>query len=128
MWIIIPKGFPQYDQSRKAYAKLFRAAYGTKQASRLFGEYRVKVLLELGYVALVHDPCLYHRNDKGQHCYIGAHVDDFPVVSQIPGEFERLAIAFEEFWEITLKSVIDMVVGLKIHRNVNGDTIVFNDI
>jgi len=127
VWIEYPQGFPGWSAESKQYVKLLMAQYGTKQAMRMFANHRDTILVQIGYKQLISDECIWMRVcNKGLVSFIGTHVDDFPLVSQDPQESTRVATSLSEYWELSQRTVMDFVLGVKT-ATYDNSTVLYND-
>jgi len=127
IYVKVPAGFPHYNPDIVKYYRLLKALYGTKQAAANFYADLDAVLRKLHYSSTASDPCLWFRiTDKGLSL-LGTHVDDMPGCSQDPEEVHYLAAALADWYELSNKLVINKLLGMTIHKNIDDSCIMFSD-
>ena len=86
----------------------------------------------MGYVAESGDPCSFNLFDAGGHLVakLVVHVDDMPCVARDPREFARISSFLTDVakLQLTESSSWDKVLGLLLGEDIDGNTIVYNDV
>lgn len=114
-----PPGF-EVKGKEHFVCKLHRSIYGLKQAARCWGSKIKDILLNFGFTACSHDPCLYVLDTKGSCTLIGVYVDVLLMASDNPkrrAEFlnylvRRVEIAkYQEVTEFLGMQVVTLADG-----------------
>ena len=132
LYIELPSYFPGFNPNLRQFLKLLKAIYGTKQAARLWHKLITKHLRSLGYVAESGDPCSFNLfDDTGLLvAKLVVHVDDMPCVARDPREFVRISSFLTNVakLQLTESSSWDKVLGLLLGEDVDGNTVIYNDV
>lgn len=125
----VPFGHHHYSESEERFLRLLKALYGLKQAAERWYEFLIRCLLEAGYQRTVHDKCCFvYVNAIGQRTFVATWVDDMPGVSEDPEEGDRLFAVLSKYMELTRSENWDKILGMLIHTDLLGNTIIFNDL
>jgi Reverse transcriptase (RNA-dependent DNA polymerase) len=110
LYIELPKGFV-VDGDRSKYAlKVLRNVYGQKQAGRVWNQFLVKGLLELGFHQSEHDMCLFWR--KG--CIIVIYTDDTIVIGPNAEDVNQAIELIKSRFNITSNDKVGDFLGVNI--------------
>jgi hypothetical protein len=110
----LPEG---YDERDTKIAKLKKAIYGTKQASRCWNKKFLKALTKEGFVQSKIDPCVFVRvNKDGSKTLVGVFVDDVILA----GKEEDLKVVREimmSLFKMRDLGKLAWILGIKIERD-----------
>jgi Reverse transcriptase (RNA-dependent DNA polymerase) len=110
LYIELPKGFV-VEGDRDQYAlKVLRNVYGQKQAGRVWNQYLVKGLLELGFIQNEHDMRLFWR--KG--CIIVIYTNDTIVMGPDANEVNQAIDLIKSRFNITTSNRVEDFLGVNI--------------
>jgi hypothetical protein len=130
MFSLIPEGIPGYEKGKKKYSEQLKNIYGNKQAARIFWLHFDPRLRSAGYQPIRSDPCVYWKRDIGNNLIIIViHVDNGTVAAECLSKTERqlLESILQDFYDITTDEIVDIILGMSIHRNFNGEAIIYGD-
>jgi Reverse transcriptase (RNA-dependent DNA polymerase) len=112
LYIDIPKGFV-VNGRRDGYAlRVLRNVYGQKQAGRVWNQYLVKGLLQLGFTQSQHDMCLFWR----KLCVMIIYTDDTIITGPIKSDVEESIELIASKFKITTSDKIEDFLGVNIAR------------
>ena len=111
----IPEGFRNEYDPKKVCWKLKKAAYGLKQAARMFWNKLLKVMKELGFSRSQCDPCVYYKwSNYGLTIWI-SWIDDMLCIGH-PKDVEKCKKEFMSKLECDDVGELNEYVGCKIER------------
>ena len=98
--------------------KLHRNIYGQKQAGRVWNQYLVSKLIELGFKQSKVDECVF---DRGKTLYV-LYTDDSLLVGPDPEEIEQIidALQMKSQLSITVEGDLADFLGVSIDRRKDG--------
>ena len=121
-----PEGFPDQDPFRKQWARGLTNIYGNPDSGRIFWQRQIPRLRAAGYTPTLSDPgLLWHRNAANLLTVCDLHVDNFTFASQDPCEQARITAIMCKHYTIEVDSKITRVMGMTLHRDTNGDAIMY---
>ena len=121
-------GLPGYDPNKMQWREGLTNIYGNKDAGRIFWRKFVPRLMEAGYQPTQSDPCLlWKRSATDQLSIIAIHVDNVTGASEDPNECAQLKESLQKHYTVTFENKIDKILGMTLHRNSNGNAVVFSD-
>jgi hypothetical protein len=121
-------GLPDYDESKTQWREGLTNIYGNKDAGRLFWRNFVPRVKAAAYQSSINDCCLlWKRSSTGLLTVLVLHVDNVTGASEDPTELARLKASLQKHYTVTYENNIDQVLGMTIHKNSNGVTVIFPD-
>ena len=114
-----PKGHVVKGKEEWVY-KLNKAMYGLKNAPKAYSDHFMSVLRDLGFKQSTRDECLWSRREGRYYIHYLFHVDDILCVSNHPPLRQVLFKRLEELFRIRDEGEVDMFLGMKIERLVDG--------
>jgi Reverse transcriptase (RNA-dependent DNA polymerase) len=121
MYMAIPKGFVVGTDTDMYALKLLRNIYGQKQAGRVWNEYLISGLVELGFQQSKYDMCLLW---KGQ-CVLVIYTDDTIVTGPDKSEIDNVIQQISNKFTITTSDGIDDFLGVNIKYDNDQNGIQF---
>ena len=120
LYIDIPKGFLVNGQRKEYALKILRNVYGQKQAGRVWNQFLVSGLIELGFEQSQHDMCLFWRGT----CIIVIYTDDTIVTGPVKQEVNDTLKLIESKFKITTNDKVEDFLGVNIcYNDVGGFTL-----
>ena len=114
-----PKGFPTKDPNHVWI--LYRPLYGLHISARKWNTRLRDFLIKMGFKPLKNDPCVFIREREGsQPDVIFVHVDDNVIVADSKQVIKEVMSKFREEFKINENDEPENIVGLQIHKRVNG--------
>ena len=122
LYISIPAGYQIQNGNNKYYAlKLHKNLYGQKQAGRVWNEYLVEKLPNVGFQQSKHDSCVFFRKRVIYILYTDDSIITGPTTTEIN---EAIQAIKSTKLDITEEGDVNDFVGVNITRNSDG-TILF---
>ncbi|CAI7768799.1 unnamed protein product [Closterium sp. NIES-53] len=90
-----------YPTNPPSVCKLKKSQYGIKQAPRLWQQHLNRLLTEVGFRQLPHDPGMYRLDDKGSYALLVAYVDDILYVSSSASLGDRIEADLKKSLDLT---------------------------
>ena len=113
IWMRQPPG---YDDGSGKVWKLKKSLYGLKQASRAWNTKLVQVLVDLGFLPLISDPCFFIQGEN----MIIIHVDDILCASPSQEESNFIFQQLEKYLKLKDMGNVKFFLGIQIDRVVQG--------
>ena len=127
VYVKIPLGFPVPEYIRKSsreyVGRLKRHVYGLKQAPRTWYRTLSEYLVKIGFVACVHDPCLFVRRQGDQVCYISVYVDDLVIAASSRVEMGIVKAELESKWSMKDLGELESILGIRVIRDRSKRTL-----
>lgn len=121
-------GLPGYDSTKKQWREGLTNIYGNKDAGRIFWIKFVPRLMEAGYHPTQSDPCLlWKRSTAGMLSIIAIHVDNITGASEDRNERALLTSSLQRHYTVTFENKIEKVLGMTLHKNPNGQAVLYSD-
>jgi hypothetical protein len=111
-----PDGFPEPGFEDHVW-ELQKGLYGMKQAGRIWNRTMHARLVELGFVRLPCEYCLYLRQSPSGTILTGIHVDDFICIASDAAENARFKLQLKEAWQIADLGEAKFCIGIMIERD-----------
>jgi hypothetical protein len=115
VYIVVPEGFPGAGE----IALLQKAAYGTKQGTRWFYDFTVKVLTQIGLHACPNGPGLFRYLYQDSVCFLLQYVDD-ALISGDTKAIEQLQKQMKKYLQCKFEKPKDFL-GLDITHPEPGE-------
>ena len=117
MYMKIPRGFEIKGADRDEYLlQVKRNVYGQKQAGRVFNQYLVKGLTELGFKQSKIDDCVFY---KGRMVYV-LYTDDSILAGPDKQEIDETIKLMNDKFDITVEGSLSDFLGINIDRRDDG--------
>ena len=118
VWMELPKGIDQDQQSRSEYVALMqKMLYGEKGAGRRWMLYLVRFLRQkFGAVPIIADRCVYQIEYLGHRLVVGTFVDDISYYGTSKWIVDYFLREFRAHFgedQITGGEVVDSLLGIK---------------
>ena len=113
-----PEGFV-VPGSEELVCRLKKSIYGLKQSPRCWNLALDSKLKEIGFSQSSHDPCIYHRNERGNMLIVGVYVDDI-ILAGNESSIQRVKAALASAFDIKDLGKLNYFLGIKIERNLNN--------
>jgi Reverse transcriptase (RNA-dependent DNA polymerase) len=119
LYMSIPKGY-QVNESNDKYAlKIINNIYGQKQAGRVWNEYLIVGLKELGYIQSEYDMSLLWKKT----CILVIYTDDTIITGPNASEVDKQMKEIGNKFTITTNDNLEDFLG--VHIEVNDNTMTF---
>jgi hypothetical protein len=122
----LPKELFSDSDGNPVIVQLLKSLYGLKQAGELWNRLLNKQFVDLGYLRLAHDQCLYIKRNsvKKTVTIIVVYVDDVLFVGNDQDEINHiLEYLADQFTKITDEATISKYIGIDIVRDFENQTI-----
>lgn len=102
--------------------RLLRSLYGLKQAGQIWNEILHQALLEIGFIRLSVESCLYrlHVPEKGIDIFIGIYVDDAALTGTPQSEVDRVKVELNKRFSMRDMGVASYLLGIAIDYSPDG--------
>jgi hypothetical protein len=121
IYVFQPEGFvdPRFP---KRVLRLNKSLYGLKQASRIWYLFLCGIIIELGFVALETDSCIYVRGN----ILIAVYVDDIQVAAKTKEQCESFFHELAQRVNIDNKGPVKSFLGINVIRDWDSHLIAIN--
>ncbi|KAF1336396.1 Integrase catalytic core protein, partial [Globisporangium splendens] len=99
--------------------KLNKALYGLKQSSLVWNQTINAVLLEMGFIPSVADPCVYVKAVPGGQVFVCLYVDDMLIAAKDKSDIERVKDNIRERFSIKDLGHARYILGMEIVNDTN---------
>jgi hypothetical protein len=127
VFVKIPFGFPIPAHVRRSsqefVGRLKRHVYGLKQAPRTWYRTLCKHLVSIGFIACLHDPCLFIRRAIDRCCYIFVYVDDLVIAATSREEMSVVKAELTSKWSMKDLGPLESILGIRVIRNRSERTL-----
>ncbi|CAI7881519.1 unnamed protein product [Closterium sp. NIES-53] len=103
-----------YLTNPPSVCKLKKSLYGIKQAPRLWQQHLNRMLTEVGFRQLPHDPGMYRLDDNGSYAFLVAYVDDILYVSSSTSLGDRIEADMKKSLDLTISTKVTQFLGLNV--------------
>lgn len=117
-----PAGFEAKGREHLVWL-LLKALYGLKQSGYLWYKKLKSILIEIGFVVCLADPCVFVRRRKTGICIIASHVDDLGLYVSSLNELKRLKDEFGAHVSFKDQGEIRHILGIEVIRDRAAHTI-----
>ena len=121
LYVSQPEGFSDREFPGKAL-HLNKSLYGLKQAPRIWYLFLCEMIIDLGFVQLETDSCIYIRHDIIMKVY----VDDINIIDPIIVKCEAVYKELVQYMKVESKGSIKSFLGIDIIRNWDQHLIALN--
>ena len=105
--------------------KINKTIYGLKQAPKAWYDELNKSLISLGFVPLVHEPCIFiHTRANGEKYYMFLYVDDTLIAGKDNDYIYHLLSLIQKKHDIDIMGEPNVMLGLKLTKCPNGNIII----
>ena len=113
-----PEGYSTTARGeQRLVCKLQKALYGLKQAGRAWNEKMLDALLQLQFISLDSDSCVFVQRGDSYVMFIALYVDDLLLFSSSLPRLIHLKSKLCQLFEMTDMGEAHYILGLKITRN-----------
>ena len=114
----LPSGVTNVDQSgHQLVARLNKAIYGLKQASRVWNECLNEWMLQQGFQRAKSDPCLYLKLvDKTTPMYVAVWVDDTIIACLCEDFITKFKSTLGKAFKISDLGNVGFLLGMEVER------------
>jgi len=118
IYLEAPIGHKSYQ---KHFWKLNKALYGLRQSANAWNEELNKILININFIRLHSDPCIYKRinNRNIITCLLAVYVDDI-IIAGTDAEIENTINLIKNEFKIKEIGDVDFIIGIKFIKITNG--------
>jgi hypothetical protein len=117
-----PKGLETPGKEHKIM-KVFKSLYGMRQAGRIWNQTLNEAMISWGFTQLSVKHCIYYCKRDSGTVIAAVHVDNFAITGNSDSEMDSFLKQLMEKWEITTGDKILYIVGVKVKRDFNTNSI-----
>jgi hypothetical protein len=121
LYMDLPKGYIVNGERNNHALKLLRNVYGQKQAGRVWNEFLIKGLKEIGFVQSQHDMCMLWRSS----CIIVIYTDDTIVAGLNMEAVDKAILDIGNKFVITSSLSVDDFLGVHLQFDKAENSISF---
>ena len=122
IYMEIPEAFDLIDADRRNHVlKLNKAIYGLKQASRNWNKKFTSVIVAMGFVQSLADPCIFYKYNQDGNLIsaIGIFVDDC-LIAGGPHEIELASNKLKNLFAMHDLGLLSFALGIKFEQSVGS--------
>src|SRR5467141_3857694 len=117
-----PKGMK--EQGKEDWVcYMHKTLYGLMQAARAWNIHLHRAMLEIGYVRISADHCIYMRNTTSGSSIVAIHVDNMAVAASNKAEMAKLKEQLGKFFGLVDLGKLKWLLGMAVTRNCRACTI-----
>eukprot|EP00903_Cladosiphon_okamuranus_P015234 g14080.t1 len=119
-----PPGFEVTDEEgRKLVNKVNKSLYGLAQSPGNWFRTIDPVLVEIGFVPLKSDPCVYLYDHNGVQIYLTLYVDDLLLAGNDPDTMSMVKEKLKKRFKMKDMGAVSLVLGMEIKRDREKGTL-----
>ncbi|CAD7003740.1 unnamed protein product [Ceratitis capitata] len=105
------------EQFPNRVLKLNKALYGLKQSGREWNEKLNSVLIKMGFMPCVSEPCVYMKNEEDKYNIIAVYVDDILIASSSLKDLNNIKARIAKEFDIVDGGPAKYFLGIQIERD-----------
>ncbi|KAI3744219.1 hypothetical protein L1987_57296 [Smallanthus sonchifolius] len=118
VYMSLPEGY--YSKGETKVCKLVKSLYGLKQASRMWNEKLVSVLLELGFEQSKCDHSMFVKFDKQVFIVLLVYVDDIIITGSCVTEIKKIKTLLQSKFLIKDLGLLKYFLGIEVIKSEKG--------